>query len=116
MAKRKKRGTARKGKSTVRGKPRKASKSRRGKSARRIAAKAMATPKPKRSGVKKAARKKVRSTKSPITPVVETVITDVVEEPVPGVITITEFEETNVREEAGGPDTPEGPPPESEER
>ena len=32
-------------------------------------------------------------------PVRETVIVDVIEEPVPGVITITEFEETDVREE-----------------
>jgi len=31
-------------------------------------------------------------------PVRETVIVDVIEEPVPGVITVTEFEETDVRE------------------
>ena len=33
-------------------------------------------------------------------PVRETVIVDVIEEPVPGVITVTEFEETDVREES----------------
>ena len=43
-------------------------------------------------------------------------ITDLVEEPVPGVITITEFEETVVREEGEGRETPEETPPESEER
>jgi hypothetical protein len=42
-------------------------------------------------------------------------ITDLVEEPVPGVITITEFEETVVRDEGEGRETPETPP-ESEER
>jgi hypothetical protein len=33
----------------------------------------------------------------PPTPAVETVVVDVVEEPAPGVITVTEFEETQVR-------------------
>ena len=33
-------------------------------------------------------------------PVRESVIVDVIEQPVPGVITITEFEETEVREES----------------
>jgi hypothetical protein len=42
-------------------------------------------------------------------------ITDLVEEPVPGVITISEFEQTEMREEGEGPETPEKPPPESEE-
>jgi len=78
--------------------------------------KRLAKQKPKRAGAKKVARKKVRSTKSPIAPVVETMITDLVEEPVPGVITITEFEETVVREEGEGRETPEETPPESEER
>jgi hypothetical protein len=116
MAKRKKRGTARKGKSTARGKLRKASKPTRRKSPKQTVAKA--TPKkrlPKRAGAKKVARKKVRPTKPPTAPVVETVITDVFEEPVPGVITITEFEDTVVREEAEGRETPEETPPESEE-
>jgi hypothetical protein len=43
-------------------------------------------------------------------------ITDVIEEPVPGVITITEFEDTVVREEGEGGESPEETPPESEER
>ena len=45
---------------------------------------------------------------------VETVTVDVTEEAAPGVVTITEFEETEVREE--GPEQPEETPPESEER
>ena len=45
---------------------------------------------------------------------VEVIIADTVEEPVPSVITITEIEETEVREEGEGPKTPEHP--ESEER
>ena len=117
MAQRKKRATVRKGTPTARGKVRKASKSRRGKSAKRSAAKT--TPKkrltklrPKRAGAKKPARKKMR----PTNPSVETIIGNAVEEPVPGVITITEFEETEVHEEGEGPETPEETHPESEER
>jgi hypothetical protein len=37
------------------------------------------------------------------TPVVETTIVDVVDEPLPGVITVTEFEETDIREAGWGP-------------
>ena len=119
MAQPKKRAMVRKSTPTARGKVRKASKSRRGKSAKRSAAKA--TPKKRaaklksaRAGVRKVARKK--ATKPPTTSVVETVITDVSEEPVPGVITITEFEETEVHEEDEGPETPDETRPESEER
>jgi hypothetical protein len=61
-------------------------------------------------GAKKA-RKRVRAVKPPTTPVVETVVVDVVEEPVPGVTVVTEFEATEVRDESGA--TPA--PPESEE-
>jgi hypothetical protein len=43
-------------------------------------------------------------------------ITDVIEEPVPGVITIAEFEDTVVREEGEGGERPEETPPKSEER
>jgi hypothetical protein len=114
----KKRATVRKGTPTARGKVRKASKSRRRKSAKRSAAKAtpkrrFAKVKSARAGARKVARKK--ATKPPTTSVVETIITDVAEEPVPGVITITEFEATEVREEGEGPETPEETP-ESEER
>ena len=66
--------------------------------------------KPKQAGAKKVARKKVRPKKPPA----EVIIADTVEEPVPSVITITEIEETEVREEGEGPKTPEHP--ESEER
>jgi hypothetical protein len=47
--------------------------------------------KAKRPRAKKLARKKARPMKPPITPLVETTIVDVVEEPVPSVITVTEF-------------------------
>jgi hypothetical protein len=53
------------------------------------------------------ARKKARPMKRPITPVAETTIVDVVEEPAPGVITITEFEETDEREASAGREPPE---------
>jgi hypothetical protein len=51
--------------------------------------------------------------KPPSTSTVETVAVDVVEEAAPGEITITEFEETEVREE--GPEQPEETRPQSEE-
>ena len=54
--------------------------------------------------------------KRPSTPTVETVTVDVIEEPAPGVVTITEFEEAEVREEGEGLERPEETPPESEER
>jgi hypothetical protein len=73
MAKRKKRSKAQQRK------PRK-SKSARGKSTKRT----------KRAAVKKARRKKVQRTKQP-TPAVETNIVDLIEEPAPGVITVTEL-------------------------
>ena len=53
-----------------------------------------ARAKPKRVTVKKAAPKVVRLMK---TPAVETVIVDLIEQPAPGVITVTEVEETGVR-------------------
>jgi hypothetical protein len=77
MAKRKKRSKAQQRK------PRKSSKSARRKAARRT----------KRAAVKKARRKNVQRTKRP-TPAVETTVVEVIEEPAPGVITVTEFEET----------------------
>jgi hypothetical protein len=94
MAKRKKgskvqkRGKLPRGKSATRGKARNVA---RGKATKRT----VASAKPKRA----AARKKVQRMKQP-TPVVETSVVDVIEEPVPGVITVTEFEETRVREES----------------
>jgi len=61
----------------------------------RKASKSVRRAKPKRP-VKQAARKKQRPMKSPKREV-ETVVVDVIEEPVPGVITVTEFEETQIR-------------------
>jgi hypothetical protein len=86
----KKRAKVRRGSSAAHGKTRKASKQRAGGTKQTIA-----RAKPKRAGAKKAARKKEQRMKPP-TPVVETAVVDVVEEPAPGVITVTEFEETQV--------------------
>jgi hypothetical protein len=94
----KKRAKVRIASSAARGKTRKASKQRAGGIKRTIA-----RAKPKRAGAKKAARKKEQRMKPP-TPAVETVVVDVVEEPAPGVITVTEFEETVTRP---GPDETE---------
>ena len=44
--------------------------------------------------------------KQPGAPTVETVVVDVIEKPAPDVITITEFEETEVREGIPGRDEP----------
>ena len=71
----------------ARPKAKKPSKTAQGKAA---AKRAVARAKPKRASVKKAAR--------PVTPVVETVAVEVIEQPAPGVITVTEVEETKVRE------------------
>jgi hypothetical protein len=92
MAKRKKgskvqsRAKLRRANSAKRGKARKVAKT-----AKRVVARAK--PKPKPAPVKKAARK----VKQPVAPVVETVVVDVIEQPAPGVITVTEVEETEVR-------------------
>jgi hypothetical protein len=72
--------------------------------ARAIPRKRSAEAKPKRGANK--ARKRVRAVKPPTTPVVETVVVDVVEEPVPGVTVVTEFEATEVREAGAGPEEP----------
>jgi hypothetical protein len=53
----------------------------------------VAKAKPKRAPVKKVARK----VKPPVAPVVETVAAEVIEQPAPGLITVTEIEETEVR-------------------
>jgi hypothetical protein len=57
-------------------------------------------------GPEKIARKKATPQKPPITPVAETTIVDVVEKPAPGVITVTEFEETDIREAGAGEEPP----------
>ena len=88
MAKRKKQSSKvqkRKG-AKARPKAKKLSKATRGKAV----AKGAAARKPKRAPVKKAAR--------PVAPAVETVAVEVIEQPAPGVITVTEVEETEVRQ------------------
>ena len=99
MAKRKKRSKAQPKKrakpgrrrAAVRVKARTVSKSARGKATKPAVARA----KPKRVATKKTMRKKEQQMKPP-GPAVETVVVDVIEEPFPGVITVTEFEETQI--------------------
>ena len=90
MAKRKKaskvqkRGKLPRGNSAKRGKPRRVSRA--VKATKRTLAKAKSKPAP--------ARKAARRMKQPVTPAVETVAVEVIEQPAPGVITVTEVEET----------------------
>ena len=99
MAKRKKgskvqkRAKLRRGSSAKRGKARRVSK------AAKATKRTIARAKPKPAPVKKAARK----VKQPVIPVVETVAVEVIEQSAPGVITVTEVEETVVREQSPGP-------------
>jgi hypothetical protein len=86
VAKRKKGSKVQKREKLPRGTSAKLRKARKAAPAKRTVAKA----KPKRSPVKKAARK----VKQPVTPVVETVAVEVIEQPAPGLITVTEVEET----------------------
>ena len=86
VAKRKKASKVQKRGKLPRGTSAKLRKARKAAPAKRTVAKA----KPKRSPVKKAARK----VKQPVTPVVETVAVEVIEQPAPGLITVTEVEET----------------------
>ena len=98
MAKRKKgskvqkRAKLQRGNSAKRGKAAKVAKS--AKATKRT----VARPKPKRAAVKKAPGKEARKQ-----PVRETVVVNVVEQAAPGVITVTEFEETVTREEGPSP-------------
>jgi hypothetical protein len=71
---------------------------------------------PTRAKAKKVTRRRTRPVKPPSTSTVETVTVDVIEGEAPGIITITEFEETEVREERQDPEQPEQKPPESGER
>ena len=113
MAKRKKRAAARREKATTRGKARNPAKSVRGKTAKRTSARA--TPKKR---VTKA--KSNRAVAKKVAPTVETVIVDMIEEPVPGVMVATEFEATEIRGPSVNPEQPEesrgAAPPKSEER
>jgi hypothetical protein len=99
MAKRKKRAKVRPKKRpkprgrrvAVRAKTRRVSKSAREKAVKPMVAGA----KPQRAARKKAVRKKEQRMKPP-GPAVKTVVVDVIEEPAPGVITVTEFAETQI--------------------
>ena len=113
MAKRKKRVAARKRKAATRGKTRKPAKAVRRKAAKRTSARAtprkrVTKPKSKRAVAKKEI------------PTVGTVIVDIIEEPVPGVMVVTEFEATGIRGPNANLEQPEDTrpaiPPESEER
>ena len=109
MAQRKKRATLGKRKSTARSQGGKTRKPTRGKAAKPTAAKSkpgkrLAKTMPERTGAKKRARKRARPVKPPSTSTVETVSVDTIEEAAPGEITISEFEETEVRDEGEGPE------------
>ena len=99
MAKRKKRAAARKGKAATRGKARKPAKSVRGKTAKRTSARATPKKRVTKAKSKRAVAKKV-------VPTVETVIVDMIEEPVPGVMIVTEFEATGIRGPSAKPEQP----------
>ena len=71
----------------TRAKAKKQSKATRGKA---VAKRAVASAKPKRAPVKKATR--------PVAPTVETVAVEGIEQPAPAVITVTEVEETEIRQ------------------
>ena len=86
MAKRKKKSKVQK-----RAKLRRGNSARRGKA--RKAAQGKRIAKAKRAPAKKAARK----VKQPVAPVVESVAVEVIEQPAPGVITVMEVEETEIR-------------------
>ena len=93
MARRKKASKVQK-----RAKLRRGNSAKRGKARKAAQAKTVARAKPKHALVKKAARKvDARKVKPPVTPVVETVAVEVIEQPASGVITVTEVEETEVR-------------------
>jgi hypothetical protein len=120
MAQRKKRAR----KTTTHRKARKAFKSARGKEVKRGVAKPaprkhLGRAKPKRARTNKILRKRTKPVTPPSIPAIETVVVDVIDEPVPGVITVTEFEETEAREPSKGPEEAkeDGPaPPEPEEQ
>jgi hypothetical protein len=90
MAKRKKRAKVQKRGKLPRGKSATRAKARRVSKAAKATKRTVARAKPKPAPVKRAARK----VKQPVTPVVETVAVEVIEQPAPGVITVTEVEET----------------------
>jgi hypothetical protein len=125
MAQRKKQAAARRGKAATRGKARKAAKPVRGKTAKHTTARAaprkrVTKAKSKRAVAKKAVPTKAKRPKPAGMTSVETVIVDIIEEPVPGVVVVTEFEATGIRGPNANPEQPEesggAAPPDSEER
>ena len=113
MAQRKKRVVARRRKTATRGRARKAAKSVSGKKAKRTSARVTPRKRVSKAKSKRAVTKKV-------VPTVETIIVDMIDEPVPGVIVVTEFEATGIRRPNANPEQPEerrgAAPPKSEER
>jgi hypothetical protein len=99
MAQRKKRLGARKGKSATRSKAHKPAKTVRKKAAKRSRAKTAPRKRVTKAKSKRAGAKKVA-------PTVETVIVDMIEEPVPGVMVVTEFEATGIRRANANPKKP----------
>jgi hypothetical protein len=119
MAQRKKRPAVRKAKSVAPRKARKPSKSARKRPVKRTVAKA--TPRKRIAKAKRnrgaKSRKRVRAGQ-PSIPAIETVVVDMIEEPIPGVTVVSEFEATEVRKAGAGREQPEEghlAPPESEE-
>jgi hypothetical protein len=112
MAQWKKRVAARRVKAATRGKARKPAKSVREKAAKRTSARATPRKRVTKAKSKRAVAKKV-------VPPVETVIVDMIEEPVPGIVVVTEFE-ASIRGPNANPEQPEesrgAAPPESEKR
>jgi hypothetical protein len=113
MAQRKKRAAARRGKAATQDKARKPAKSARGKTAKRTSSRATPRKRVTKAKSKRAVAKKV-------VPAVETVTVDIIEEPVPGVMVVTEFEATGIRGPNAKPEQSEesrgAAPPESEEQ
>jgi len=112
MAQRKKKAAARRGKVAKRGKARKPAISVRGKTAKRARAKVKSK--------ERATKTKKRAVAKTMVPKVETVVVDMIEEPVPGVMVVTEFEATGIRGPNAKPEQSEesrgAAPPESEEQ
>jgi len=77
------------------------------KSKKRATRKQATRPGPKRPSAKKAAAKKVSRLKQRKAPPAETILLDVVEEPTPGVLIVTEFETTRTRSPGTTAERPE---------
>src|SRR5664279_2113118 len=92
MAKRKQRVVARKKTASKSGKARTKAKSGPKKAAKRIAVKTKAKKQATKARAKRAASKKAAPQRQPAQAFDETVIFDIIEEPVPGVVVVTEFE------------------------